>query len=518
MQLTLAIDANSEAPLHAQIFDQIRVLILNGKLRPGMLLPSSRALSEKLAISRNTVILGYDRLAEEGYLESRGTSGTFVSSLLPDDLMVITGAQPERSIARPVEPEAVLCFAGSPGGDGASGRPEIDFWVGRSAAESFPVRTWRKLLNQILTSRELHISDYSDPAGLLELRQAISEHLARSRGMVIDAEQVVITGGSQDGLNFVHRLLSGRYKKIYVENPCYRGAALLFQSLGIEVVPIPVDSSGLKVDELPRAGSSVVFVTPSHQFPTGVTLSLERRLQLLMWAETTDSLIIEDDYDSDFRYDGRPLTALAGLDNSRHVFYLGTFSKSLGAGLRLGYTIIPRSFIANTRQVKAFMNNGQPWLEQVVLSQFLSNGEFDRHLRRVQKVYKARRDHLVQCLEQHFPQTSIRGAECGLHFTWHLPEDFPPASEIQTHARRIGIGIYSLKSGAAIDFDERSPDNTILLGYSSVEQDDMTRAVTKLRDLIGWMVADQVVPHRDSRKKTTGRSVQRTKKKKYLVD
>ncbi len=484
MELTLALDANGHEPLHAQVFEQVRKLILNGRLRPGQPLPSSRELAGSLCISRNTILLGYERLTAEGYIESRGTAGTFVSSSLPDDLLRVSGWPPRLPQATEEgQSDPVLCFAGSPGGTGSSGRPDIDFWVGRSAAESFPVRTWRKLLTQTLSSQDIQIADYSDPVGLVDLRQAIADHLARSRGMAVDAEQIVVTSGSQDGLNLIHRLLQGSYDTIFVENPCYQGAALLFQSLGVNVVPIPVDASGLNVDELPRTKSSLVFVTPSHQFPTGVTLALERRIQLLKWAEASDSLIIEDDYDSDFRYDGPPLTALAGLDSSR-VFYLGTFSKSLGAGLRLGYTVVPNTYCNATRQTKAFMNNGQPWLEQVVLAEFLRSGAFDRHLRRVRKIYKERRDHLVQCLQHHFPETTICGHEAGLHFVWILPKDFPPASRIQIVARESSIGIYSLRSGAAIDLTERSQDNVILLGYSSVSKENITRAVRRLRRLI----------------------------------
>ncbi len=488
MKLNLSLDANLEEPLHTQIFIQIRSLIVSGKIPLGALLPSSRVLAEELCIARNTVIFGYETLIAEGYIESRGTAGTFVSKILPDDLIGVSNDQKKNSTKDNLDPEPVLCFAGSPGGDGASSRPEIDFWVGRSAPDSFPLQIWKKLLVQTLNSSGLYIADYSDPAGLLVLRKAIAEHLARSRGLEVDAEQVIITSGSQDGLNLVYRLLQNNYKKVYVENPCYQGAVFLFQSLGIEVIPIPVDENGMIVDQLPTDHSSIVFVTPSHQFPTGATLSLERRKQILKWAEATDSYIIEDDYDGDFRYDGPPLTSLSGLDNSQRVFYLGTFSKSLGAGLRLGYTVAPKPFNAQARQTKAFMNNGQPWLEQVVLSKFLEMGEFDRHLRRVRKLYKRRRDRLISCIEKHFPETSVSGFDCGLHLVWHIPDDFPTATEIQMKARNKNIGIYSLKSGAAIDLNNSTADNIILLGYSSVPSDDISKAMKILRETINELL------------------------------
>jgi len=495
LKLNLTLDADLEEPLHTQVFDQIRNLIVSGKIPLGAPLPSSRILAQELFIARNTVIIGYETLRAEGYIESRGTAGTFVSKMLPDDLICVSSNQQKNATNDNIDPEPVLCFAGSPGGDGASSRPEIDFWVGRSAPDSFPLQIWKKLLIQTLNSPDLYIADYSDPAGLLVLRNAIAEHLARSRGIEVDAEQVIITSGSQDGLNLVHRLLQNNYKKVYVENPSYQGAVFLFQSLGIEVVPIPIDEDGIVVDQLPTDQSSIVFVTPSHQFPTGVTLSLKRRAQILKWAEATDSYIIEDDYDGDFRYDGPPLTSLAGLDNSQRVFYLGTFSKSLGAGLRLGYTVAPKSFNKMARQTKAFMNNGQPWLEQVVLAKFLEMGEFDRHLRRVRKLYKRRRDRLILSINKHFPQTSVSGYDCGLHLVWHLPDGFPTATEIQIKARSKGIGIYSLKSGAAIDLNNDSADNIILLGYSSVPSEDISKAIKNLKKII-----DSLEPNRSSKR------------------
>ncbi len=336
------------------------------------------------------------------------------------------------------------------------------------------------------------LTDYCDPSGLPELRQAIVGHLARARGMNVDASQVVITSGSQDALNFVYRHVANRYDTFFVENPCYQGAALLFQSLGANLYPVDIDDAGLRTSELPLDRSGVAFVTPSHQFPMGVTLTLERRLQLLQWAEKTDSLIIEDDYDSDFRYDGPPLTALAGLDNCRRVSYVGTFSKSLGAGLRLGYAVVPRSFVSRNRLVKAHMSNGQPWLDQAVMADFLSSGEFDRHLRRTRKLYKGRRDHLIRCLREYFPETSVSGGASGLHLVWRLSNSLPPAGTIQKLARAEGIGVYTLSSGAAICFDANASDDILLLGYPSVSEDDITLAVTRLRTLVDQLQKDGV--------------------------
>jgi GntR family transcriptional regulator/MocR family aminotransferase len=212
---------------------------------------------------------------------------------------------------------------------------------------------------------------------------------------------------------------------------------------------------------------------------------LTRRLALLRWAEETDSYIVEDDYDSDFRYDGPPLTALAGLDGGRRVFYVGTFSKSVGAGLRIGFATVPRLFWDEARMLKARMSNGQAWLEQAALAAFIDEGHFDRHLRRLRQVYKARRDCLVGALRRRFDGAVLLGAESGLHLVWRLPDGFPPARTIQIEARARGIGVYALSSGAAYDFDPGARDDMLVFGYSSLTEEQIERAVCELASIAG---------------------------------
>ncbi|MCZ7593659.1 MAG: PLP-dependent aminotransferase family protein [Hyphomicrobium sp.] len=285
-------------------------------------------------------------------------------------------------------------------------------------------------------------------------------------------------------MNLLYRLLAHRTAQLCIENPCYLGASFLFQGTGKKICPVPVDEDGLRVEELPQNKGSLLYVTPSHQFPTGATLSLKRRIGLLRWAEETDSLIIEDDYDSDFRYDGPPLTALAGLDRSRNVFYMGTFSKSVGAGLRLGFAVLPPEYWDKARVLKAQMSNGQSWLEQAALADFLGQGHFDRHLRRLRQVYKARRDCLVKALHDNFECPVLSGTAAGLHLTWRLPQDSPPASLIQIKARERGVGVYSLRSGASFDFNPSARDELLIFGYSSIREDDIVAAVADLRRLL----------------------------------
>lgn len=488
MELTLTLDAKSAKPLQAQVFDQVREIILDGQLKAGMALPPSRLLAERLRVSRNTVITAYERLAAEGYVKARGTAGMFVEPIPPDSLLLIQrGGEPLTNGPVPDESsEPLLCFAGSPGGGGD--RPELDFWVGRSDPAGFPLRVWRRIVNRLLSQETAYLTDYCDPAGLPELRAAINTHLRRARAVAVTEDQVIVTTGGQDALNLVFNLLKSHTRQLCIENPCYLGASLIFRNADLAIHPVPVDGEGLRTDLLPKDRRSLLYVTPSHQFPTGAIMPLSRRLALLRWAEETDSFIVEDDYDSDFRYDGPPLTALAGLDGGRRVFYVGTFSKSVGAGLRIGFATVPRMFWDEARMLKARMSNGQAWLEQAALAAFIDGGHFDRHLRRLRQVYKARRDRLVAALREAFAEPVVLGGESGLHLVWQLPAGFPPARRVQVMARERGIGAYALSSGAAYDFDPGARDDMLVFGYSSLTEAQIEDAVGRLSSMLNGFV------------------------------
>ena len=485
MELTLTLDAKSTKSLQAQVFDQVRQIILDGQLKAGMALPPSRLLAERLHVSRNTVITAYERLAAEGYIKARGTAGLFVEPFAPDSLLLIQqGSQPLTNGPVPDgSGEPLLCFAGSPGG--GSDRPELDFWVGRSDPAGFPLRVWRRIVNRLLAQETAYLTDYCDPAGLPELRMAISTHLRRARAIAVTEDQIVITTGGQEALNLVFNLLRSHTRQLCIENPCYLGASLIFRNAGLAIHPVQVDGEGLRTDLLPKKRGSLLYVTPSHQFPTGATMPLTRRLDLLRWAEETDSYIVEDDYDSDFRYDGPPLTALAGLGGGRRVFYAGTFSKSVGAGLRIGFATVPRMFWDEARMLKARMSNGQAWLEQAALAAFIDDGHFDRHLRRLRQIYKARRDCLTGALRETFNGAVILGEASGLHLVWQLPPGLPPARQVQAKARERGVGVYALSSGAAYDFNSEVKDDMLVFGYSSLSEIEIKEAVSKLHLMLG---------------------------------
>lgn len=488
MELPLELNSGAGETLQAQIFEQVRHLILGGRLKTGMALPPSRLLAGRLGVSRNTVVLAYERLAAEGYIESRGTAGTFVNGEVAEALLA---PQPQQGHRRSCPDDlapavAASRFQGPPirivhPGDK---RLAYDFWIGRPDPHSFPLRAWRRGLMQQFAIAGRHLTEYSDPAGHPALRRAIADHVGPARGMAVAPEQVIVTSGSQDGLNLIARLVIGRRTSVYVENPGYQGAVFLFQALCRDVQPIPVDANGLDVGRLPETTGGFVYVTPSHQYPTGATLSLDRRLRLLRWAQRSDAFIIEDDYDSDFRYDGPPLTSVAGLDEAGRVFYLGTFSKALGAGLRLGFVVVPPLFAASARAAKSQMSAGSPWVEQAVLAELIESGRFVRHLRRMRQIYKARRDRLVAELHRHFGPAAITGKAGGLHLAWRLPDDLPRAAEVERRARAVGVGVYALDNGGAVDLDGTARDDVIVFGYSSLTEREITRAIDRLADAL----------------------------------
>lgn len=483
MEIPISLDADSRQCLQAQLYEQVRTLILGGRLKPGTPLPASRSLVEQLGVSRNTVLLAYERLIAEGYLETHRTRGTFVSRELPEQCLTANAHAPGKLAMPGDAPRArpPLAFEGRAQAVVSPHRFVHDFWLGRPDPHSFPAKTWRYLLNRVMLTAGTRLTEYLDPAGAPELRRAIARHLGPSRGIDADPDQVIVVAGCQEALNVAARLLVREGTQVAIENPAYQGAAYLFASYRARLLPVAVDDNGMRVERLPSKGVTLAYVTPSHQYPLGFTLSLERRLRLLEWARRSGAYILEDDYDSDFRYRGSPLAALMGFDNDGHVIYVGTFSKSIGAGLRLGYLVVPRHLVESARTVKALLDNGHPWLEQAVLAEFIGSGAYERHLRKIRHIYGARRDCLLDCLRKHFGDVVVSGTESGMHVAWHLATGLPTAAELQELAARRGVGIYSLRSGAAHDFGGCPySERTVVLGFSSLDEAQIRTGVERI--------------------------------------
>ncbi len=484
MQLPIKIEPQSALSLQNQIFESIRQQIFCGQLKSGMLMPSSRILSEQLGVSRNTVILAYDRLIAEDYLYSQKTVGTFVNANLPVNSLMLSDEIQFDEIQNENQPARhPVLFKGQVAAVVNPNRHKlaIDFWVGRPDPHSFPTNIWRRLILQNLSTGGSNLTEYGDPAGVFRLRKAIAEHLGPARGITASPDQVIIVNGSQEALNLVARLLIEKDTPVVTECPCYQGASFVFESYGAKLVPVKVDKNGIDISKLPQTKVSLAYVTPSHQYPMGATLPLERRIRLLEWAREVGAYIIEDDYDSDFRHHGSPLTAVAGQDRFGCVIYMGTFSKSIGAGLRLGYLVVPKDLVSPARTVKSLMNNGHSWLDQAVLADFISSGSYAQHLRRIRHTYLSRRDCLVNSLHKHFGDVQLSGLEGGMHVVWHLPVSLPTAEQVQKIAQDTGVGIYAMDAAAACDFGHSEySERSLMLGYSSVTEKQIMDGIARL--------------------------------------
>ncbi|MEP1230710.1 MAG: PLP-dependent aminotransferase family protein [Litorimonas sp.] len=489
----LIISINKDAgSLQSQIVKQIIMHIKNGTLLPSSVLPSTRNLSQELNVSRNTIVTAYQRLISEGYLETSAARETRVSAVLPE---VVSSVIRETKSTDAVEiktnvkfrnarihtPEIVQEIVNR-----NSRRIKYDFWVGRPDHQLFPKKIWRQLLLESFDSNLISMVQYGNPAGSERLRSVIAELVRTTRGIATTHEHIIITAGIQEALNIVSRLFVREGGNVYVENPCYQGAAYVFKSYGANIVPIPVDAKGMDVSQLKGKPPGLVYTTPSHQYPTGVTLSLKRRKRLIRWAEETGSCIVEDDYDSDFRYDKPPLHALSGLSMNGHSIYLGTFSKSLGAGLRLGYMVLPERLTKPAIAIKTLLNNHHVALDQAVMTRFIEGGHFERHLRIIRQEYRRRRDSLIGAIKHNFgKQTKITGAEGGMHIVWNIPQGFPDASNLQNMALTKGVGLYTTNSGGSVDFLQKDNQNSqIIMGYSSLKCDEIETGVSRIASLL----------------------------------
>jgi GntR family transcriptional regulator / MocR family aminotransferase len=479
--VTLSLVRDRQETLQRQIFAQISSAILAGRLPPGTELPPSRVLASQYGISRNTVMQAYQWLAAEGYVETRRSARTIVSGNLPEEcLSVERVALPNGSNRLRRPPKAAVIFRGQrPVLPDAGGlRKKIDFWPGRPNPKLFPAQMVRKLaLIDRMSAAGRELTEYGDAFGMRELREAIAQHLATARGLLATHEQVVVTSGIQEALNIVCRLFVKQGTQVAVENPCYRSAALVFESYGARLFPLDVDRQGARLDALAGARGPLAYVTPSHQFPTGATMSLDRRLKLLEWAHASGAYVVEDDYDSDYRFTGPPLTALAGLDSGYNVIYLGTFSKSIGAGIRTGFMVLPPQLIEPARTIKILLNFGHPWLEQYVLADFLRSGAHRHHLRRIRRAYREARDALMEELKCAFGDVDLWGTESGMHIMWRLPRDFPKVDDLVARVAGYGVRIHSLESGGAHDMGCPYRKDSILLGYASLSRNDIATAV-----------------------------------------
>lgn len=492
MQISVLLDRSRPESLTTQMVDQFREAIRCARIGPGTRLPSSRRLSEQLAISRNTVVRAYDLLLMEGIVESRPASGIYVAEQLPRNTAPLHSmSDPRDHVVQPRMPMPLRHGRAQNSPHASRNRLLYDFFPGRPSADLFPLKTWRRLLQSNLShGGGAGLIQYGDPAGLPALRTAIANHLAVARGIVADPSRIVIVSGIQEGLTLAARLYLARGALSVVEDPCYQGAALTFEAAGAEVASVAVDQDGLMPDYLPQRTASLLYTTPSRQYPTGATLSAERRIEVIGWARRYGCYVIEDDYDCDIRYQGSHLPPLAALAPDCTI-YIGTFSKSLGAGLRLGFMVVPQHIAKAVCAEKSLLNNGNPWLEQATLADFMHSGSYAAHLLRVRSHYKDNRDCLVAALRRNFGEVVVDGDIGGLHVFWHLPPGIPDAVTVETLALRARVGVYSLSS-ARVYFQRQTAltSRAIILGYAALSPKQIEKGIARLSDAIDDAIDD----------------------------
>ncbi|MFI1725546.1 PLP-dependent aminotransferase family protein [Streptomyces sp. NPDC020489] len=419
----------------------LREAVRSGRLVPGTRLPSSRDLARDLGVSRGLVTEAYEQLTAEGYLRSGRGAGTWVGG-------AVRSARPR---ARDLAPR-------SPGA-------RADFVPGTPDLSLFPRAAWAAAQRGVLAELPHHELGYPDPRGLPRLRTALAELLARRRGVVADPERIVVVSGVAQASTLLGFALHARgLREVGVEDPGSPQHDDLYAAAGVGAVPLPVDDEGLAVGPLQASGVRAVVTTPAHQYPTGIAYSARRRAELLDWARSVNGLIMEDDYDGDFRYDRAPVGALQGLD-PEHVAYAGSVSKSLAPGLRLGWLLVPESLAEQVIERKRTMDLGHPTLDQALFARFVERGDYDRQLRRCQRAYRERRDALVAALEEHFPGARVSGIAAGLHVIATLPKRYGPEEAFLARVTAAGVAVRPLS-----DCTHTRPDPTaetrLVIGYA----------------------------------------------------
>ncbi|WP_409367254.1 PLP-dependent aminotransferase family protein [Lysinibacillus sp. 38-6] len=456
--LWIPINRALDIPLNKQVYQQIREKILNGTLQGGERLASTRKLCSELNVSRNVILEAYEQLVAEGFLVSYKGSGTFVvdGALLTQSSKVPSKKRTEEKIEEP---------------------KKIDFRSGIPALDLFPRKTWAKLSHHIWHDTNSTHFGYDLPEGRYELREVLANYLLRTRGVDCHPNQIVITSGATQALTIVARLLLSANDTAIMEDPITNDIQTIFKSSGATIHSIPVDQSGMQTSLLPQDQQpKFVFITPSHQFPLGGTLPIQRRIHLINYARYKECYLVEDDYDSEFRYEGPPVSSLQGLDPHR-VLYVGSFSKILSPALRIGYLVLPIELVDKCRQLKWFSDLHTPSIDQLILARFIKEGYLERHIAKMKKYYRNHRDFLIDCLQTTFSnKIKILGYSTGLHLIVELQNiDFSNAMLEQIE--QFGVKVYPVEEHAIM---KGNHNNRIILGFGHLKKEDIQEGVSRL--------------------------------------
>jgi GntR family transcriptional regulator/MocR family aminotransferase len=472
------------------LYGALRREILEGKLRPGTRLPATRDLAQEYGLSRGTIVAAFEELKSEGYVEGSVGSGTFVSKILPEELLEVrreamrqaakrrSGANPEslRPQRRLSEyGKATRVFPGFPG------RAPKAFRSNLPALDEFPVTLWAQITNRRLRRASMVQLSGSDAMGYVPLRKAIAAYVSRSRGVVCTSGQVIILSGVQEALDLTVRLFVNKGDTVCMEDPGYVGAVRIFEAAGARQVPFAIDEQGAKLPGKAGQKAKLAYLTPAHQAPLGVAMSLARRLEMLEWARQTGALLFEDDYDGEYRYSARPVPSLQGLDQNGMVLFAGSFSKVLFPALRLGYLVVPEDLVERFAAAKSILNRHTPLLEQTVLCEFIDAGHFGRHLRRMREVYSERLGVLLEEGKKRLGGVlEISEIEAGLQTMGWLAKEFDGGA-VATAAAGRGVEVIPLEAfyRSPQEFKKQERDG-LQMGFASVGPKEIRRGVEEL--------------------------------------
>jgi GntR family transcriptional regulator/MocR family aminotransferase len=487
-ELTLPPRPAGAVSAYRWLYAALRAEILDGRLRPGARLPATRDLATRYTLSRGTVVTAFEQLRSEGYIEGTIGSGTYVSKVLPDDLFKVGPAPvPTRAVGKPRRHLSDWARRVNPK-EYYQQRPVRAFRANLPALDQFPTALWAQLTARCCRRASANFLIGCGPMGHEPLRQAVADYLNTSRGVNCVPEQVAIVPGLQEAIDLIARLFVNPGDRVCVENPGYPDAATVFAAAGARISAVSLDAEGMRI---PETKATLAYVTPGHQFPTGITMSLSRRLALLEWARKSDALIIEDDYDSEYRYSGRPVPALQGLDRDGLVVFAGSFSKVLFSSLRLGYLVVPHDLVDIVKAARATMSRHPHLLEQVVLCDFITEGHFGRHLRRMREIYAERLGILLDAARTRLDGLiEIPAIEAGLQTVGWLTNGMkaePVARALAARQMEV-IPISRYRTGD--DADDSDAREGLQLGFAAIDAHEIRRGIDELARVLARSASD----------------------------